>query len=64
KPHAPMHLHLQFSFRGHTGGMMARHPNLDEAVAAFRAYLPPRHRIIYPADLPPEPAPSPAAIEA
>lgn len=33
--------------RSHEGGMAERHPNLDEAVAAFRAYLPADHPIIY-----------------
>ena len=38
---------LFFSERSHTGGMAERHPNLDEAVKAFREYLPDDHRIIY-----------------
>jgi hypothetical protein len=38
---------LVFHPRTHDGGMAERHPNLDEAVEAFREYLPPDHRIIY-----------------
>lgn len=47
---------LMFSQRVHEGAMNARHPNIDEAVVAFRAYLPDNHRIIYR-------APAPAAPE-
>ncbi|GAA3271335.1 hypothetical protein [Sphingomonas yabuuchiae] len=41
--------HFRFAFhqRVHEGGMAARHPSIDEAVAAFRRYLPDDHRIIY-----------------
>lgn len=38
---------LSFWQRGHEGDMTRRHPNLDEAVAAFRAWLPADHRIRY-----------------
>lgn len=38
---------LGFWQRSHEGGMGRRHPNLDEAMEAFRAYLPPDHSIIY-----------------
>jgi len=38
---------LGFWQRQHEGGMGRRHPNLDEAVAAFREYLPADHTIIY-----------------
>lgn len=38
---------LSFFQRSHEGGMAARHPNIDEAVATFREYLPADHRIIY-----------------
>jgi len=38
---------LSFSQRSHEGGMAKRHPNIDEAVSAFRAYLPADHRVIY-----------------
>lgn len=38
---------LSFFQRSHEGGMAERHPNIDEAVQAFRAYLPEEHRIIY-----------------
>jgi hypothetical protein len=41
------HFMLIFHPRRHEGGMASRHPNLDEAVAAFREYLPANHRIIY-----------------
>lgn len=46
------HFELSFFQRSHEGGMAQRHPNIDEAVAAFREYLPEDHRIIYrvPAD--------------
>lgn len=38
---------LSFWQRGHEGGLSKRHPNIEEAVASFRAYLPEDHRIIY-----------------
>lgn len=38
---------LSFFPRGHEGGMARRHPSIDEAVAAFRDYLPDDHRIRY-----------------
>lgn len=41
------HFELSFFQRAHEGGMATRHPNIDEAVAAFREYLPVDHRIIY-----------------
>lgn len=41
------HLLLSFHERGHDGGTAARHPGIDEAVAAFRRYLPEDHRVIY-----------------
>jgi hypothetical protein len=41
------YLKLRFWQRLHEGGMSTRHPNIDEAVAAFREYLPGDHRIIY-----------------
>jgi len=50
------HFELMFSQRMHEGRMAARHPNIDEALAAFREYLPENHRIIYR-------APAPAAPE-
>lgn len=40
-------LRLSFWQRKPSGGMGESHPNLDEAVSAFRAYLPADHRIIY-----------------
>lgn len=53
------YIELGFWQRGHEGGMGRRHPNLDEAVAAFREYLPADHTIIYRAA-----AEEPASIEA
>lgn len=44
------HFELTFFERKHEGGMAERHPNIDEAVAAFREYLPADHRIIYRAE--------------
>lgn len=41
------HFLLCFWQRVHEGDMARRHPNLDEAVTAFRAYLPEDHPIIY-----------------
>ncbi|WP_246524996.1 hypothetical protein [Sphingobium phenoxybenzoativorans] len=41
------HFELSFFQRSHEGGMSERHPNLDEAVAAFREYLSPEHRVVY-----------------
>lgn len=41
---------LSFFQRSHEGGIGRRHPNIDEAVTAFRQYLPADHRIIYRAD--------------
>lgn len=38
---------LSFFQRSHEGGMSERHPNIEEAVAAFRQYLPADHRVIY-----------------
>lgn len=41
------HFELSFHERAHEGGMGERHPNIEEAVAAFRQYLPADHRVIY-----------------
>ncbi|MBB3940727.1 hypothetical protein GGR39_002384 [Novosphingobium fluoreni] len=41
------HFLLSFFQRSHEGGFAGRHPNIDEAVAAFRAYLPDDHRVRY-----------------
>lgn len=41
------HFELSFFQRSHEGGIAGRHPNIEEAVAAFREYLPADHRIIY-----------------
>lgn len=43
----PKMIRLTFWQRTEAGSMAQRHPNIDEAVAAFRAYLPAEHRIIY-----------------
>ena len=43
----PRQLRISFWQRSHEGDMAKRHPNIDEAVTAFRAYLPADHRIIY-----------------
>lgn len=44
---------LVFSQRQHEGGIARRHPSIDEAVAAFRAYLPADHRVVYRAPVEP-----------
>lgn len=50
--------------RSHDAENCGRHPNLDEAVTAFRAYLPHDHRIIYrPERDDPEPAKNLAWLE-
>lgn len=41
------HFELAFHKRSHEGGFALRHPNIDEAVTAFRAYLPSGHRVTY-----------------
>jgi hypothetical protein len=46
-PAGPKLLRLSFWPRKAEGPWHARHPNLDEAVARFREYLPIDHRIIY-----------------
>lgn len=43
----PKMMRMCFFQRKDDGGMSVRHPNLDEAVADFRQYLPVEHRIIY-----------------
>lgn len=45
--HGPRCFLLVFHQRGHEGGISERHPNLDEAVAEFRQYLPAEHRVVY-----------------
>lgn len=45
--HSFRHLSLRFDPRSHEGGVGSRHPSLDEAVSAFREYLPAGHRIVY-----------------
>lgn len=44
---ANRYFRLSFWQRQPTGAMHDRHPNLEEAVNSFRAYLPVDHRIIY-----------------
>ena len=46
-PGGPRMFRLSFWPRQATGQLYQRHPNLDEAVADFRRYLPADHRIIY-----------------
>lgn len=46
-PHNMRYLLLCFWQRTHEGGMNGRHPNLAEAVAKFREYLPADHSIVY-----------------
>lgn len=46
-PAGPHMLRLSFWQRNATGDISTRHPNLDEAVAMFRKYLPADHRILY-----------------
>lgn len=46
-PAGPRLLRLSFWPRVAKGGMSSRHPNIDEAVASFRAYLPEGHRVTY-----------------
>lgn len=47
RPHGFHHLMLIFFQRGHDGSMAVRHPNIEEAVADFRQYLPVDHSVIY-----------------
>lgn len=46
-PAGPRMMRISFWQRGHEGSTPERHPNLDEAVADFRRYLPADHRVIY-----------------
>lgn len=43
----PRYTEIIFHPRVHDGCIGRRHPNIDEAVTAFREYLPADHRIIY-----------------
>lgn len=45
--HGPRLLALKFWQRRKGGDMSERHPNLDEAVAAFWTFMPKDHQIIY-----------------
>lgn len=47
RPHGFHYLMLTFFQKSHEGSMAARHPNIDEAVAEFRQYLPADHPVIY-----------------
>jgi hypothetical protein len=47
EPAATHYMRVTFHQRAAAGCGMTRHPNLEEATAAFRAYLPSDHRIIY-----------------
>lgn len=47
EPHGMNGIMLLFFPRKHDGGMSRQHPNLDEAVAAFRKNMPATHRIFY-----------------
>jgi hypothetical protein len=49
-PAGPRMLRVTFWQRKAEGCMATRHPNLDEAVDAFRKYLPGNHRIIHRAE--------------
>jgi len=46
-PNGPRGLMLRFSRRSSEGGISDVHPNIDEAVIAFREYVGPDHRIAY-----------------
>jgi hypothetical protein len=47
RSNGPRGLYLLFHERSAEGGFSERHPNLDEAVAAFSDYLPADHRVLY-----------------
>jgi hypothetical protein len=46
-PLSPAHLEVSLHERKSSGGMSRSHPNLDEAVTAFRAQFPTGHSIVY-----------------
>jgi hypothetical protein len=46
-PAGPRLLRLSFWQRASAGSLATRHPSIDEAVTAFRGYLPEDHRIRY-----------------
>ena len=50
RPNGPRGMLLRFHQRGVWDGGFNGHPNLDEAVAKFRAYLPAGHRILFDRD--------------
>jgi len=50
-PAGPRIMRLSFWQRKSVGGLGSRHPALDEAVKAFREYLPADHRSVYRARL-------------
>lgn len=47
QPYAMKGMRFVFHQRSHEGGYTRRHPDLDEAVKEFRAYLPADHSIVY-----------------
>lgn len=47
RPHGFGHFLLFFTPREEAGRLHVRHPNVEEMVARFRAYLPEDHRITY-----------------
>lgn len=49
-PHGPRGLMLSFHKRDAGGGQSGRHPDIDEAVAAFRRYVPADHPITHRAE--------------
>jgi hypothetical protein len=60
-PCNPKHVEIHLHRRAATGSMSRRHPDLDEAVAAWRALLPVDHPVRY---REPEPAAPPRNTEA
>lgn len=54
--HTRHHLQIMLHPRQHEGGMSKRHPNLAEAIEAFRNYVPADHSIAYRASEPAEAA--------
>lgn len=56
EPRSPQYLRLCFTQRSHEGGISSRHPNIDEAIASFRAALGPDHPVSYRTPAAPETA--------
>lgn len=61
-PNGPRGFLLRFHPRAKWSGGYDGHPNLDEAVAKFRAYLPAGHRVVFTEDPTPDPS-SPLTTE-